>query len=355
MQDWDNKYHLLLKGAGACRVIPEMTWMEQARTLFWLADGGGRLLYGNSAFSRQFGAEEVPVNGIMQDLIPREMAVFFSIRHRRVSQSGTAYRKVHHFTKPDGSVCSFLVTIYTVNTAGDPLTAGEAWDVSDFTRERSEQERDLAKTIVRAQEQERTHIGHELHDNVIQIMISTRLHLDGLNVRTKEDRALKEKTSGLILQAIEETRRLSRKLAINPLKNAGLLTAIAQLLNELRSTGRFNIKFNSSLDIDAEYHLCAEKKVALYRIVQEELNNIIRHSQAKNIRINIMQNNTGIILYTYDDGVGFDSRQATAGLGLASIHSRANAFNGVVDIVTSPGKGCSVTVLMPYDRNEAGA
>jgi len=349
MTERDNSNHLLWKVARQWKIMPEKTLMDQARTLFWLADGGGRLIYVNGAFCRQFGAEGGSAGKNLQEMIPRDMAVFFSEKHRRVSQSGVPYRKVHHFTRPDGKCCSFLVNIYTIDSAGEPLTGGEAWDVSDFANERTEQEQKIAETIVQVQEQERTYIGHELHDNVIQIMISARLHLEGLKGRSKEEKSVKEKTTDLILAAIEETRRLSRKLAASQLKNAGLLTAIAQLMNDLRSTGRFNIKFNSSLDIDTEYWLCEEKKVAIYRIVQEEMSNIIRHSGAKNIRVNIMQNNSGVILYTFDDGIGFDLERAPKGMGLSSIHSRTKAFKGMVDIVTAPGKGCSVTVLIPYD------
>ncbi len=329
--------------------MPEKTMMDQARTLFWLADCGGRLMYVNRAFSRQFGAEAGTADKSFQELIPRDMALFFSEKHRRVSQSGVPYRKVHHFTRSDGRCCSFLVNIYTIDSVNEPLTGGEAWDVSDFANERTEQEQKIAETIVQVQEQERTYIGHELHDNVIQIMISARLHLEGLKGRSKEEKSVKAKTTDLILAAIEETRRLSRKLAASQLKNAGLLTSIAQLLNDLRNTGRFNIKFNSSLEIDTEYWLSEEKKVAIYRIVQEEISNVIRHSRAKNIRVNIMQNNSGIILYTFDDGIGFDLQAVPKGMGLASIHSRAKAFKGMVDIVSAPGKGCSVTVLIPYD------
>ena len=145
------------------------------------------------------------------------------------------YRKVHHFTRSDGGCGSFLVNIYTIDASSEVLTGGEAWDVSDFATERHEQEQKIAETIVQVQEQERTYIGHELHDNVIQIMISARLHLEGLKGRSKEEKSVKAKTTDLILAAIEETRRLSRKLAASQLKNAGLLTAIAQLLNDLRT------------------------------------------------------------------------------------------------------------------------
>lgn len=349
MTERDNSNQLMWKGAGSWKIMPEKTLMDQARTLFWLADGGGRLIYVNSAFYRQFGAEGGFAGNSLLEMIPRDMAVFFSEKHRRVSQSGVAYRKVHHFTRPDGRCCSFLVNIYTIDAAGEPLTGGEAWDVSDFSTDQTDHEQKIAETIVQVQEQERSYIGHELHDNIIQIMISARLHLEGLKGRSREEKAVKAKTTDLILAAIEETRRLSHKLAASQLKNTGLLTAIAQLMNDLRSSGRFNIKFNSSLDIDKEYCLREEKKVAIFRIVQEEMNNIIRHSKARNIRVNIMQNNSGVVIYTFDDGIGFDLAKVEKGMGLASIHSRAKAFRGLVDIITAPGQGCSITVLIPYD------
>ena len=95
-----------------------------------------------------------------------------------------------------------------------------------------------------------------------------------------------------------------------------------------------------------------KKKVALFRIVQEEMTNIVRHSQAANIRVNIMQKHSGIILYTFDDGMGFDPRHVKIGRGLAGIYARARSFHGVVDILTAPGKGCSVTVLMPFEAGD---
>jgi signal transduction histidine kinase len=129
----------------------------------------------------------------------------------------------------------------------------------------------------------------------------------------------------------------------------GLTGSIEQLLNDIRSVGGFNVKFSSTMDIDTEYSIPEDKKAALFTIIQEEINNIITHSQARNVRVNIIQNNSGVIFYTFDDGVGFDLRRVKVGMGLANIHSRAKLFGGIVDIITSPGRGCSVTVLMPMN------
>jgi PAS domain-containing protein len=77
MTERDNLNHLLWKRAGQWKIMPEKTMMDQARTLFWLADGGGRLIYINKAFNRQFGVEGGTAGASLQELIPRDMAVFF--------------------------------------------------------------------------------------------------------------------------------------------------------------------------------------------------------------------------------------------------------------------------------------
>ena len=207
----------------------------------------------------------------------------------------------------------------------------------------------IAETIVRVQEQERTYIGHELHDNVGQILVSAKLYLELLKPVSEDEKAIRSKVLDLIIIAIEEIRCLSQKLAVTQLKANGMICSIEQLLNDIRNTGVFNVKFTSSIHIDTEYSLPVEKKIALFRIVQEQMNNIIKHSRAKKIRVNLMQNNAGIILYAYDDGIGFDLGQVNKGMGLHNIYARAKSFNGMVDIATAPGKGCSLTVLMPHE------
>jgi hypothetical protein len=143
--------------------------------------------------------------------------------------------------------------------------------------------------------------------------------------------------------------RLSQeKTAESMVRVIGLIPSIEQLLNEIRHTGRFRVKFSSTIDAITERSMPIEKKVALFRIVQEEMINIVRHSHAANIRVNIMHKHSGIILYTYDDGVGFDLRQVKKGRGLTSIYAGVRSFHGLVDILTAPNKGCSVTVLMPF-------
>ena len=125
--------------------------------------------------------------------------------------------------------------------------------------------------------------------------------------------------------------------------------SLEQLMENAVDIGRFQIKFTSTVDVNGGIMLPPAKVEALLQITQETFNNIIKHSKAGSVRINMMQNRSGIILYIFDDGDGFDLHQVKKRSGLANFYAEATRFNGMVDIITAPGYGCSVTVLIPYD------
>ena len=125
--------------------------------------------------------------------------------------------------------------------------------------------------------------------------------------------------------------------------------SLERMMETAVDVGRFQIRFTSTVDFNGESTLPPAKSEALLQITRETFNNIIKHSKAGSVRINMMQNRSGIILYIFDDGDGFDLQQVKKRSGLANIYAEATRFKGMVDIITAPGYGCSVTVLMPYD------
>ena len=125
--------------------------------------------------------------------------------------------------------------------------------------------------------------------------------------------------------------------------------SLERIMEDAVGAGRFQVKFTSTIDVNEELTLPPLKSAALIRITQETFNNITQHSKAGSVRVNVMQNRSGVILYIFDDGDGFDLQQVTKRSGLANIYADATRFNGMVDIITAPGYGCSVTVLIPYD------
>ena len=89
----------------------------------------------------------------------------------------------------------------------------------------------------------------------------------------------------------------------------------------------------------------------LFRIIQEQVNNIVRHAQAGAIQIKLQSDAEYIILTITDDGIGFDPANYKKGLGISSITNRAGLFNGKVEIDTAPGKGCSLSVIIPIENS----
>jgi len=210
--------------------------------------------------------------------------------------------------------------------------------------EKLQKQKDITETIFRVQEKERTRIGIELHDNVNQILTTSKLFLDMISVKDKKHEDLKKKISEYILLAIEEIRRLSKEMVTPQLKENGLITSITNLVEELKQTNTLGIQFHYQDDIEM---LSIPKKVTLFRIIQEQVKNVLKYSRAKNLIIHLQMQNENVELLIEDDGTGFDPSHTRRGIGLSNIYERTRFYNGKVAIDTAPGKGCKIKVTLP--------
>jgi len=202
------------------------------------------------------------------------------------------------------------------------------------------------EAILRAQERERTVMGQELHDNVNQILFTCKLYLDLIKPSGDEQIALKEKTEAFILMAIDEIRKLSSALVSPRLSDRGLIPCIKNLVDDLMLAALFRTDFvtRNEEEIDGvDYNI----QVTIFRIVQEQVKNIIKYSKAQRVSLQLWAAGDQVHLLIADDGIGFDPKQARRGIGLTNIYDRASLFNGKVDLNTAPGKGCSLKVTMP--------
>jgi signal transduction histidine kinase len=154
-----------------------------------------------------------------------------------------------------------------------------------------------------------------------------------------------------ILQlGIEEIRNVSRSMVMPDLKAGGLVASIKELVEDLHFTKLFNIGFVYSNLSDIE-SLGQDKKVALYRIVQEQTKNIIKYSQAKNIEISLYRSSDQVRMLIKDDGIGFDPENTRRGLGLSNICERTRLSNGNAVLSAAPGKGCSIIINIPIESS----
>jgi signal transduction histidine kinase len=206
----------------------------------------------------------------------------------------------------------------------------------------------IAQAMVDAQEKERAEIGKELHDNINQILSTTKLYLE--LAKNDHDKRLNliNRSAGNIHNAIREIRNISRSLVPTSIGDLGLQESISDLVENLRATRTINVEFHPSGNLDAR--LSDKAKLMLFRIIQEQVNNVLKHSGARNLIIQLILEERArrIDLSIMDDGKGFNpAKVGTKGLGLSNIMSRADLFGGKVTIQSAPGNGCTVNVQVP--------
>ena len=202
----------------------------------------------------------------------------------------------------------------------------------------------ITEVVLGAQERERFELGQELHDNINQILATSKLYLD-VAIEDKEPRIeLLIKSRKNISMAIEEIRKLSKELITPTLNDLGLIQSIKELIRSIQTVKKMKIRLNIfGLD---ENSLLPEQKLNVYRIIQEQLNNILKHAQASTVEIELNKVKEQISLKVKDDGKGFDPRIRRQGIGISNIISRAELYNGKVEIESAPGKGCRLEVIL---------
>ncbi len=142
--------------------------------------------------------------------------------------------------------------------------------------------------------------------------------------------------------AIEEIRKLTNGLTTDTIRNLGLTEAIGNIAHDTMEVS--SIKIFCELDSFKEKTVPDNLKLNIFRMVQEQLNNILKHAKASEVVIRISQNKKNITLSISDNGVGFDTSKKQTGIGVANIKSRAMSFQGTADFVSQPGKGCLLSV-----------
>ena len=228
---------------------------------------------------------------------------------------------------------------------------GAAQDITERKRLEEEllnQQKAITQATISTQEKERTEISKELHDNVNQVLTTTKLYLDLAITNPELKDELIGKSSKNIIGVITEIRKLSQSLMIPSLEDLGLLDSIEDLVESINATKKIHAVFvHEKID---ETLLNENQKLTLFRITQEALNNIIRHANATRTTIELSNNKKRVQLTIKDNGKGFDSFSTKKGAGLNNIRNRVYLLNGQLTINTHPGKGCAVVVELPHHR-----
>lgn len=231
-------------------------------------------------------------------------------------------------------------------------------DISEqkrLSKELIEQEihkqKQLTQATIDGQEKERLEMGKELHDNINQHLNTTRLYLEvARDKATGEVKEMINFSHKALADIIDQIRFLSQSLVPPTLGDIGLVESIHDICDSLIRTHKFKIDFFHRHF--SEEGIPENMRLMLFRITQEQINNILRHAEAHMIWIKLESDAEYIVLTIADDGKGFDPSNYKKGLGLTNITNRASLFNGIVEIEAAKEKGCRLLVTIPLNNTE---
>lgn len=215
---------------------------------------------------------------------------------------------------------------------------------NQLIQEKIKHQKEIAKSIIDTQEKERTRLGQELHDNINQLLLVAKLYM-GMLKPADGNKMIAKKVVESLTTAITEIQVISREMVLPKLKEQTLADSIREMVTDIKTTCKFRVRF--LYDKHGKENISEGKKIALYRILQEQLKNTVQYSKASNILIQLQFNTHTVDLIVQDDGVGFDPLKKTKGIGLRNIYDRTNLYNGTVELQSAPGCGCKLKVTIP--------
>ena len=332
--------------------------VQSARDLICITDGENRFTFVNQSFVKAYGYSQEEVLGRKPDFLYSPKNPPGLCEHIFRKTLGGSWTGELLNCRKDGT--EFPISLGTSeikNSEGRTIgLIGVARDITE--RKQAEEElRLLPLRIIEAQEAERLRVARELHDSVNQLIASAKMRLRkvedcvvSLNPAAGEILA---RCSRLLVQALEENRRIAHNLRPSDLDEFGLAAASRNFCKELQSRTKLEVKYNIAR---IDQRLAPTLELNLFRILQEAVNNIEKHAHAREVRLRIAFHGDSIVLKIQDDGRGFDSKRGKAGkgkwrgIGLTNMRERAEFLGGTCTVESAPKRGTTITVRVPCGR-----
>ncbi|MCA9393895.1 MAG: PAS domain S-box protein [Candidatus Omnitrophica bacterium] len=320
-----------------------------------ITDIRGRITYVNAKFCQISGYRE-------KELIGKDHRIINSRYHSKeffrdlwkTIAGGEIWRGEIRNRARNGSIYWVDTTIVPIlNTKGRPdQYISIRYDITRL-KQLEEDIRALPKEIMRVQEQERSHIAREIHDDLGQSLASIKMFIQASFAeharQYAEIKPVVDKTIEYVNRIIDKTRRLSAGLSPATLEILGLPTAIKTLVADYRSLGAFDIKLYTGRLDKVSFH---GDVINIYRIIQEALNNIYKHAAARCVEIRFRKKGARYELLIKDDGRGFTPGKTEGrGLGLSTMRERAVILRGSFDLYSAKGKGTEIRITLPVKTN----
>ncbi|OGO19256.1 MAG: hypothetical protein A2144_02095 [Chloroflexi bacterium RBG_16_50_9] len=328
---------------------------ENAFDAIWIHDLEGNIIAANNADETLSGysAKELMGMNVRSFLSEESLKLAGQIRHKLLANEPVAQPYEQQLIKRDGSVVFVQLATSLVFDKGKPVAFQHiARDITEQKR-MDENLRFYLRQATRAQEEERKRISHELHDDTIQALVALSRRLDSLTSskgQSEESRRHLEELWQQTDNIIQGVRRLSQDLRPAALDRLGLLPALEWLADDVMKYSRIAIKVILS---GRERRLPEEVELVLFRITQEALRNVWRHSGATSAEITVTFEGSKTKITISDNGKGFKlpgkiGDLAKAGkLGLSGMQERAQLVGGTLTVKSRPDEGTSITIEIP--------
>lgn len=337
---------------------------DNAPDMYHSIDGGGIIIDCNETEARMLGYEK-------SDLIGRPITDIFSEASREIHERDFSSIKLQRvvlglereIVRKDGTTFPASLNVFVeLDKDGEMLKTRtimrdmtERKRVEEQLRNSRELLRNLSAHLQSVREEERRQIASEIHDELGQILTALKLDLSWLKRRLmKDDNELKSSVQtmiNLVDKTIEVVQRISSELRPGVLDYLGLIAAIEWQMEEFRK--RAGIKCNLTLDVE-ELPLDQNRSTAVFRIFQETLTNVIRHSGATQVDVTVSIQCNAIVVQVQDNGKGITEAQLTSptSFGIIGIRERVRFLGGDVRFRGVPGIGTTVLVNIPLTKEE---
>lgn len=252
---------------------------------------------------------------------------------------------------PDGSPLWLWVSNRRISYQGESAVLTSFLDITERKRdeERLRHERTVLKQMLELQDRDRQLTAYEIHDGMVQDMTGALMYLDaGRNANTNRERMHDlNKSLSLLQGAIGEARRLINGLRPPILDEEGVVPAVQHLVADLKNLVGLKVRLKHRVKTE---RLSPARENTIYRVVQEALTNVHRHSGVRAATVEMNEHDRTLRISVRDRGVGFDPEKIPASrFGLAGIQERARLFGGQAAIRSKPGKGTTILVEIPID------
>ncbi len=321
----------------------------------------GKIEFANDKFAAIYGYDKAELIGMDSAMFvhPEDRNLVKELREKRLAGEKVPSEYEIRGLKKNGETIWVMRSLSVINFEDGPAIAGIVQDMTkrreaeEALRESDKELRILSNQLLSAEEKERKRMARELHDGIGQALSAIKFSVEN-SLRNLRDSPYESELKSLealiplAQKTIEEVRRIVKDLRPSILDDLGILATITWFCREFQNVYA-DIRINRELEIQ-EIDIPSPLKTVIYRILQEALNNVAKHSRADRVDLKLQKTQNGMELIVSDNGTGFDLNQTISlhasrrGFGLASMRERAELSGGKFEIRSEPGYGTTIKV-----------